>query len=78
MEIRELEKTLSDVGCFGDTAEYIRRMYEGGNTKQALQMMRKDRCRLLDEFHEIGRKLDRLDYLIRKTEKEIQTNEMEV
>ena len=37
----------------------------------ALMMMRKDRCRLMDELHESGRKVDCLDYLIRTTEKEM-------
>lgn len=78
MEIRELERNLSDAGCVGNTSEYIRRMYESGNISQALQMMKKDRGRLLDEFHECGRRLDRLDYLIRRTENEIRTNKTEV
>ena len=33
--------------------------------------MKKDRCRLMDELHESGRKVDCLDFLIRSTEKEM-------
>jgi hypothetical protein len=33
--------------------------------------MKSDRCRLIDELHECGRKIDHLDFLIRQTEKEI-------
>ena len=33
--------------------------------------MKKDRCRLMDELHESGRKVDLLDVLIRVTEKEM-------
>ncbi len=46
-------------------------MYEAGNMDGALQMMKKDRCRLMDELHESGRKVDCLDILIRTTEKEM-------
>ena len=37
----------------------------------ALHLMKKDRCRLMDELHESGRKVDLLDVLIRVTEKEM-------
>ena len=40
--------------------------------KDALHRMKKKRCRLMDELHESGRKVDLLDLLIRQTEKEIE------
>ena len=40
-------------------------------TSDAIRLMRKDRCRLMEEMHECGRKVDRLDLLIRLTEKEM-------
>ena len=46
-------------------------MCETGNMEGALRMMKKDRCRLMDELHECGRKVDCLDFLIRNTEKEM-------
>jgi hypothetical protein len=46
-------------------------MYETGSMKNALHMMRKNRCVLMDELHESGRKIDCLDLLIRRMEKEM-------
>ena len=46
-------------------------MCEAGNMEDALRIMKKDRCRLMDELHESGRKVDCLDFLIRTAEKEI-------
>ena len=71
MDLRRLKQNLSDAGCFGETAEDIIRMCEAGNIADALRMMKKDRCRLMDELHESGRKVDCLDFLIRNTEKEM-------
>lgn len=69
MDLKRLKQTLSDAGCCNETSEDIIRMCESGNMVGALQMMRKDRCRLMDELHESGRKVDCLDFLIRTTEK---------
>ena len=44
---------------------------ERGHVPEAIQKMKSDRCRLIDELHECGRKIDNLDFLIRQTEKEI-------
>lgn len=71
MNLKRLKQNLSDAGCFGKAAEDIIRMYETGNIEGALRMMKKDRCRLMDELHESGRKVDCLDFLIRNTEKEL-------
>ena len=71
MELERLKQNLYDAGCGSGSAEDIIRMYEKGDMKAALQMMRKDRCRLIEEMHKCGRKVDRLDILIRTAEKEI-------
>ena len=75
MDLRRLKQNLSDAGCFGETAEDIIRMCEAGNIADALRMMKKDRCRLMDELHESGRKVDLLDVLIHKMKKELQANQ---
>jgi len=31
-----------------------------------------DRCRMMEEFHALGRKVDCIDHLIRRMEKELQ------
>jgi hypothetical protein len=38
--------------------------------------MKKDRCRLMEEMHECGRKVDRMDLLIRLTEKELEQTQI--
>lgn len=71
MNLKRLEQNLSDAGCCHEISEEIIMMCKAGNLVGALQMMRKDRCRLMDELHENGRKVDCLDFLIRATEKEM-------
>ncbi len=71
MNLERIKQNLSDVRCPEETARNILRMCKAGNLDGALQMMKKDRCRLIDEMHESGRKVDCLDILIRSTEKEM-------
>ena len=75
MDIKKLKTGLADAGCLPDDTDDIVQMCISGNMKDALQKMRKNRCRLMDEFHESGRKVDCLDFLIRRTEKEIKQAE---
>ena len=71
MDLNRLKQILSDAGCCNEATKDIIRMCEFGNMEGALQTMKKDRCRLIDELHESGRKVDCLDFLIRATEKEM-------
>ena len=71
MEQERLIQNLADAGCTGELAQKIMRFCGDGNLPDALQLMKKDRCRLMDELHETGRKVDCMDFLIRNTEKEI-------
>lgn len=71
MERKQMKQFLSDAGCSERVSEEILRVWESGNRKEALWMMRRDRCGLLEEMHDRGRKVDRLDLLIRAAEKEI-------
>ena len=75
MDIEKLRSGLADAGCGSDEADGIARLCAAGNMKAALQRMRKSRGRLMEEFHESGRKLDLLDIMIRRTEKEIKNTE---
>ena len=71
MDSTKIREMLLDAGCDRDSAESILKMYEKGHFSDALQSIKKDRCRLMDAYHDIGRKVDRIDYLIRTAEKEI-------
>ena len=74
MDFERMKQNLSDAGCCEIVIGEITRLYESGRVQDALQKMKKDRCRLMDELHESGRKVDCLDFLIRQTEKELQAN----
>ena len=71
MDIEQLRTTLADAGCGAGEADRIIRMYESGSRREALQQMRKSRCKLMEQLHESGRKVDCMDFLIRSTEKEM-------
>ena len=71
MNQMRFKQNLSDAGCSITTIDEITGMCESGNIEGALHLLRKDRCRLMDELHESGRKVDCLDFLIRNTEKEM-------
>ena len=75
MDLNCIKQNLSDVGCMKETAEDIIRKFEAGDMQGAMRSMKKDRCRLMDELHESGKRVDLLDFLIRNTEKEIRQAE---
>ena len=74
MNTEHIKQNLSDAGCRDELITEIMTLCERGHVREAMQKMKSDRCRLIDELHECGRKIDRLDYLIRQTEKEVHTN----
>ena len=71
MDLKKMKQILSDAGCCSEATMGIIRMCEVGNRDRALHLMKKDRCRLMDELHECGRKVDLMDFLIRQTLKEM-------
>ena len=76
MELKIINDILTDVGCRDDQKREARSLYESGQTDDLLRYLKKCRCGLMEEMHESQKKVDRMDYLIRKTEKEaiIQTD----
>ena len=74
MDYERMKQNLSDAGCGESVIQEIVSLSENGRFTEALQKMKKDRCRLIEELHESGRKVDCLDFLIRQTEKELQAN----
>ncbi len=72
METRNLcRQDLLDAGCPERTAAFAEQLYSSGKLREALQALKVMRCGLMEELHSCQRKVDCLDYLIRKTEKEI-------
>lgn len=69
-----MRQNLKDAGCGDDVTEEILMLYQSGRYQDSLRMMKKDRCRLMEELHECGRKVDCLDFLIRKMERKMQAD----
>ena len=69
-----VKNNLQDAGCRDKSVTLVDRLYQSGRLSDALHEMKMIRCDLIDELHRSQRKVDCLDYLIRKTEKEIRSN----
>ncbi len=71
----EMETALADAGCGRGAVETAQRLLAAGRTRELIRFLRLCRCDLMDELHEKQRRVDRMDLLIRKTEKTITTKE---
>lgn len=74
MDDVRMKQNLHDAGCDEAVTAEILELYQQGRIQEALLKMKKDRCKLMEQLHESGRKVDCMDYLIRKTEKELRTD----
>ena len=72
IDIRQIKEALSDTGCDSAVQREIEQLLCSGRAEDALQVIRMDRCRMMEEFHALGRKVDCIDHLIRRMEKELQ------
>ena len=70
-ELKDMIKNLSDSGCEGTDVDMLMKLYANGQTKELIRLLKRCRCVLMDEMHKSQRKVDRMDLLIRKTEKSI-------
>lgn len=77
MKKEYMRQVLSDSGCLESISHEILRRWEKGDKQDAIWLIKRDRCRLLDEMHDRGRKVDRLDLLVREAEKEMRQSEKE-
>ena len=57
MDKEKLKQCLMDTGCHEDTSENILKQYESGNMENMFRLLKKERCRIMNEYHECGRKL---------------------
>ena len=70
-ELDQMLSNLSDAGCEQEELEHAAQLYETGDAEALLRHFRKCRSRRMDELHEVQRKVDRLDFLIRQRTKAI-------
>ena len=64
---------LSDAGFKQEVIEMAERLWEAGSTKDLIRHFRLCRCELMDILHESQKRVDRVDTLIRQTEKTLET-----
>ena len=67
-----VKSNLLDAGCSDQSAAFVDRLVQAGRLSDALHE-KVIRCDLMEALHQSQRRVDCLDYLIRKTEKEIIT-----
>ena len=70
MEVKTLIGNLTDNGCSAEGPRRAKALYEAGDMDGLVKYLRKCRCDLVEEMHDSQRKVDRMDYLIRQTQKE--------
>ena len=70
-ELEKILTNLSDAGCGSEELEKARKLYETGDMEALIRHFRRCRCSRMEELHEIQRRVDRLDLLIRQTAKGI-------
>ena len=70
MDLKAMMECLSDIGCSDEQEKKAKMLYDSGQKAELIRYLKSCRCGLVDEMHESQRKVDRIDYLIRKAEKE--------
>ena len=54
-----------------EVATSILERFESGNIDEMVRLMKKERCRAMDEYHECGRRVDCMDFILRRIDNEI-------
>ena len=68
---KDLAACLSDAGLTDDAVSEAVRLCEAGQKEDLVRYLRVKRCDLIEELHESQKRIDRFDYMIRQTEKQI-------
>lgn len=67
----DIIQNLKDAGCSADEISSVRRLCDAGQIREAIQVLRRHRCELMDNLHQSQSRVDCLDYLVFKMEKEL-------
>ena len=67
---RSIIQNLRDSGCSEEMVTRIYGMYQAGQIDDAIRSLRSLRCGLMDELHESQSKVDCLDFLVHRLQKE--------
>ena len=69
MNTESARQCLTDIGCGPEKAGRLMELVEEDRLTEAKQQLRCLRCDLMEELHACQRRVDRLDWLIRETER---------
>ena len=60
---------MADAGCKAEEIEKAERILQAGSLSELTRFLKQCRCALMEQMHESQKRVDRMDYLIRQTEK---------
>lgn len=58
-------QNLKDTGCDETNVERIHELYRSGQVREAIKVLRRHRCDLMEKLHESQDRIDTLDFLVR-------------
>ena len=61
---------MADAGCKAEEIEKAERILQAGNLSELTRFLKQCRCALIEQMHESQKRVDLMDYLIRKAEKQ--------
>lgn len=67
--MEDIIQNMKDAGCNSEIITRICRLYAGGQIQDAVKVLRRHRCKLMEQLHESQSKVDCLDFLVRQMEK---------
>ena len=68
---KDLTTCLTDAGFPGETISEAVRFCKAGQKEDLVRYLRFRRCDMIEKLHESQKQIDRLDYMVRRAEKEI-------
>ena len=67
----QLRDGLRVAGCGPEEIALAERLFQAGRFAELKTALRRRRCALLEQLHDCGKRIDRMDFLIRQTEQYI-------
>ena len=67
--MEDIIQNMKDAGCNREIITKICRLYASGQIQDAVKVLRRHRCKLMEQLHESQGKVDCLDFLVRQMEK---------
>lgn len=75
MDINEILKCMSDCGCDAGHTEEFLNLKENCSPESCIRFLKRHRKQLMEQIHQMGHKVDCVDYMIRELEKEAENHE---